>query len=583
MEDQQSTTNESSYSSNVFLWSSFFMFVLVVMMALESGYWELTIIFLFIKIIEFVVLFAQKSQRFLRTGYHAVILSYFLFVCLALHVGSSVGAVAFNFVLIILAFLELSKKPALLWSLLSGAAVLGYTLFTKNADGEISTETFYTVGIVSAASLVHISTMYQESSQISRLKGSSHGSESKSPAQNSIGTGEQEIILNSIDDGVVKVDGKGVITSVNKAALQLLEARSIDLINVPVGGAIPLKLAGTIVEQNQYPVYQVITTQRGLKFDQFSRAKYELSVASGKTIRVGLNINPIMSDGQISGAVMLLRDLTEIERMDRAKSEFVSLASHQLRTPLNVVSWYIEKLIAQKKGPLNEKQQEYTKQVYENNKRMIVLVGDLLNASRVDIGKLNLKKETVDLIRLANQLVAEIKIAMDQKNITFNASLPRREIVFRDGDISVTTVIIQNLLSNAMKYTNEGGQIDFSISLQPTGTTLNEQKPFKTTAEGVLINVTDTGVGIPIQQQKKIFGKLFRADNVSDLDVEGTGLGLYVTKSFAEALGGEIWFESEEGKGTSFSVYFPFPTPLIRKSPVPARLGAADSSLGKTS
>lgn len=381
------------------------------------------------------------------------------------------------------------------------------------------------------------------------------------------------VVLDSIAEGIIVTDATGAIRTANQPAISLLGEPGAALVGVPAGGVINLRQNNTDIAQADHPINKVISARSTFRADRYDKKKLFIKRLDGTSFRAELTLNPVQIEGILNAVVITFTDLTEFDRIDRAKGEFVSLASHQLRTPLNVASWYIEKLIMQKKGPLNEKQMQYATQVYQNNKRMVSLVGDLLNASRVDLGRINVKKEEVDLIGLAIALRDEIGIAMEQKSITFSHEFPSSDIVYQDGDISITTVIIQNLLSNALKYTNEGGHVHFKIEIVSSGTQLNPAKPFITKKEGVHISVADDGVGIPKEQQDKIFSKLFRASNTDELDVQGTGLGLYVTQSFAIAVNGEIWFESIEGTGTTFSVFIPFPTPLIRKSSIRRKAG----------
>jgi len=235
------------------------------------------------------------------------------------------------------------------------------------------------------------------------------------------------------------------------------------------------------------------------------------------------------------------KNITEQEQIDQAKTEFVSLASHQLRTPLTAISWYTEMVLSEDAGKLTPEQKKYLQEVYKGNKRMIDLVNSLLNVSRLELGTFMVEPEMADLREIADDMIKELEHRMKKKNISFSKkydnNLPKIKV-----DVKLITVVFQNLLSNAVKYTPEKGKISLSIE---------KEEP------NVLINVTDTGYGIPKEQQNKIFSKLFRADNVTQKDTEGTGLGLYIVKSIVDNAGGKIWFESEEDKGTTFFVQLP--------------------------
>jgi signal transduction histidine kinase len=230
--------------------------------------------------------------------------------------------------------------------------------------------------------------------------------------------------------------------------------------------------------------------------------------------------------------------LAKSQELDRAKTEFVGLASHQLRTPLTAVSWYTEMLLKKDFGPLNSKQEDYLGEIYAGNRRMIDLVDDLLNTSRIDMGTLKIKPELVNLAEVMKNTLNEFSSQTSQKNIViekkFSRGLPLVKI-----DPEHLGIVFQNILSNAVKYTPPKGKITIEMRRQNSH---------------VLVKIADNGWGIPAAQQKKIFTKLFRADNVRKKDTEGTGLGLYIARAIVKKTGGKIWFESKENKGTTFYI-----------------------------
>jgi len=230
--------------------------------------------------------------------------------------------------------------------------------------------------------------------------------------------------------------------------------------------------------------------------------------------------------------------LAKTKELDRAKTEFVGLASHQLRTPLTVVSWYTEMLLKKDFGDFNAKQMDYLGEIYAGNQRMIDLVDDLLNTSRIDMGTISAKPEIINLAEAMENVLSEFSSQISQKNIgiekKFSRNLPRVLI-----DPEHLGIIFQNILSNAVKYTPAKGKIAIEMRRQ---------------SSHILVKIADNGWGIPAAQQKKIFTKLFRADNVRKKDMEGTGLGLYIARAIVKKSGGKIWFESKENKGTTFYI-----------------------------
>lgn len=233
--------------------------------------------------------------------------------------------------------------------------------------------------------------------------------------------------------------------------------------------------------------------------------------------------------------------MTREKEIDKAKTEFVSLASHQLRTPLSAISWYTEMLLNGDAGEINEKQKEYLNEVYYGNQRMIDLVNALLNVSRIEMGSFIVEPEEVDVVTLFNSVVLELKQKIEQKRLNvvtnFSKNFPKLFL-----DKKLMRIILQNIFSNAVKYTQEMGTISIGAKVE----------------SGFLeVEVKDNGFGIPKDEQVKIFDKLFRATNVREKETDGTGLGLYIVKSILDHSGGSISFESVENEGTTFVVKIP--------------------------
>ena len=263
---------------------------------------------------------------------------------------------------------------------------------------------------------------------------------------------------------------------------------------------------------------------------------------NGEVYTVIARISPVLGrDGDLIGFLGTEEDITDLEKIDQAKTEFVSLASHQLRSPLSVINWYTEMLLGEGVGGLNEKQKRYLSEVKNGSRRMTELVKDLLNVSRLELGTLVIEPRPVSLPALIAEAVQEQAPDLHKKNIKLNESYAPQVSTF-PADPKFLKIIVQNLLSNAVKYTQDGGEVSVRTEL----------------ADGkMVLSVSDTGYGIPEDQQRKIFTKLFRARNVVKKDTEGSGIGLYLVKSIVERSGGSIWFTSKEGAGTTFFVAFP--------------------------
>jgi len=363
---------------------------------------------------------------------------------------------------------------------------------------------------------------------------------------------KDEAILDSIGDAVFAVDTNEHITLFNPAA----EAISGYTVREALGKHFK-EVLPFIGKKDKKPSAGFVA--KALKGHVTSMKQDTLLIRKdGSTIDVADSAAPIRNnEGEILGVIVVFRDVSKERQLDQAKSEFVSLASHQLRTPLSAINWYSEMLLDGDAGKLNKDQHEYMKEIFEGNQRMVELVDSLLNVSRIEVGKLKNDPRDTSMLELADSLEKEMQASIVNKQLSltrnFTGTIPS---IFADPKL--LRMVIQNLLSNAVKYTPEKGAVTFTMH-EATASEL-ETAHLPNNQKYLFISVKDTGYGIPAEQQPKIFEKLFRADNVRKMDVEGTGLGLYIVKEVAKKLGGNIWFESKESVGTTFYVVIPLTT-----------------------
>jgi len=263
---------------------------------------------------------------------------------------------------------------------------------------------------------------------------------------------------------------------------------------------------------------------------------------NGEKYIAAVSISPIFDrDGSVQFFIGIERDVTKEREVDLAKTEFVSLASHQLRTPLSAINWYAEMLMDGDAGKLSKKQKQFIDEIYIGNQRMVSLVNALLNVSRLELGTFMVEPVPTNILALSDGVIKEMEPQIKSKKLNVSTKYePNFPEVMVDPQLM--RIVLQNLVSNAVKYTPEEGGIKISIGKD---------------AENMIIKVKDTGLGIPVTQQDKIFEKLFRADNVKRSAIEGTGLGLYIIKSIMEHSGGVISFKSEENKGSEFVISMP--------------------------
>lgn len=276
---------------------------------------------------------------------------------------------------------------------------------------------------------------------------------------------------------------------------------------------------------------------------------------SGRVIALRMAAVPVRDDaGELRFVAVVFDDVTKEKEIDRAKTEFVSLASHQLRTPLSSINWYSEMLLDGDAGKVTKEQKKYLEEIYRGNKRMVELVDALLNVSRIELGTFIVEPVPMNMVAAAKAVLADMRQTIKKKKLAVKESYAK-DIPHMMADPKLMRIIFQNVLSNAVKYTPERGSVAFTVETIKKGKMVGGKKMGR---DMLLIMVADTGYGIPQGQQDKVFTKLFRADNVREHDPEGTGLGLYLVKSIVEHAQGSIWFESEEGKGSTFYLVLPF-------------------------
>ncbi len=240
-------------------------------------------------------------------------------------------------------------------------------------------------------------------------------------------------------------------------------------------------------------------------------------------------------------AVIITHSFERLAEAARLKSEFVSVVSHQLRSPLSNLKWVIEILMSGKMDLVTEKQLEYFKILKENSERMGELVSDLLTVSRIEQGRIPFKRENIFLNDLIEKAIKEMEIFAKASNVEIEFK-PEKDLPQVITDPSQIKLVIENLLDNAIRYTKEMGKVEIKLE--------KRNKNF-------YIKIKDSGVGIPQNDKKYIFQKFFRSENAMKRQTQGSGLGLYIAKSIIEKSGGKIGFSSQEGVGSTFWLTLP--------------------------
>jgi len=350
-----------------------------------------------------------------------------------------------------------------------------------------------------------------------------------------------ETIIHSIGDGIFVVDKNLNITLINQIAANMVGCEVRNCIG-----------------KKYHEVLNFVYEEDGTVNDKFIKnalATGEIQKMSNHTVLIkkdGTKI-PVSDsaaplkdkDGNVIGCVVVFMNVTKKREIERMKDEFVSIASHQLKTPLTAISWFIEVLNKGDLGKLNKKQKEYMKDVYQSNKRMIKLVNDLLNVSRLDTGMLKIEPKPMQFEKIIEDVIEgqEILIAEKQCKVTFEK--PKKKLPAVLLDESLIKQVVHNLLTNAIRYSKPiKGKVLIKLELR------DKNKDY-------LLTVSDNGIGIPKNKQQRIFEKFFRTDEAQKMESEGSGLGLYISKMIIKSSGGQIWFESEKNKGAKFYVSIP--------------------------
>lgn len=351
------------------------------------------------------------------------------------------------------------------------------------------------------------------------------------------GRNKTEALLSSIGDGVFAVDTELRIIEFNPAAAALSGRNPREVFGKPYPEVISL-----VDEASGQPaldlVPQAIQQRRNLRFARNLR----LVRAGGGTVPVAVSAAPVLDEqGGVSGCVVVLSDVSQEREVDRMKTEFISLASHQLRTPMSGVKGALSLLLDEVLGPLRAEQRQYLGRAYDANERLIALVNDLLNVSRLEQGLLQLTWQPIDLARLLETVVAEMRAraAKYAQDLVLDLASERLEV---EGDSVRLREVFTNLVDNAIKYTPERGQV------RVRGFAENRT---------AVIEVSDTGVGIPADKFPALFQKFSRIQNPLTAREFGTGLGLYFVKSVVDLHHGRIDVTSQPDQGTTFAVRLP--------------------------
>lgn len=259
-------------------------------------------------------------------------------------------------------------------------------------------------------------------------------------------------------------------------------------------------------------------------------------------------LKELLAQHERSAQLLVRRDLElmraneRLHALDDQKSKFISVAAHQLRTPLSAIRWSLGYLLSDRAKKMSEEQETLLRQAYESTVRLVHLVNDLLGIDRMEGGRTTFTLVPIDLHDAIKSVLADIASNALHRNVSVEIKNQLPADAFAFADIVQLRLVLQNIIENAVRYTLSGGSI--SVALAQVGETLS-------------ISVADTGIGIPADQQEQIFRQFFRARNAVKVETEGSGLGLSLAQETLERMGGSISFTSEENKGSTFILTLP--------------------------
>lgn len=360
---------------------------------------------------------------------------------------------------------------------------------------------------------------------------------------------KSDILLNSITDGVMVIDSNGVISLMNPAAGTITGWPYEDGLNLQYQSI--LKFVHT--ENNKetpndpanHPFAKALSTGKS-----FRDSNATLVTKDDNRVSLSIVASPIAdSKGTVSGAVAVFRDVSKEKAEERRKAEFISTASHEMRTPVAAIEGYLSLALNDKVSKVDEKARSYLVKAHESTQHLGQLFKDLLTAAKSEDGRLVNNPEVVEMGEFLDRLAEDLRFSAEEKKLQFKFVVAGdesggsmvRPLCYTLVDPERMREVITNLVSNAIKFTAQGG-VTLGLRAEP---------------DFLQISIRDTGFGIPKEDIPHLFQKFYRVDNSNTRTVGGTGLGLYISRSIIELYKGKIWVESEEGKGSTFYINLP--------------------------
>lgn len=357
--------------------------------------------------------------------------------------------------------------------------------------------------------------------------------EKETSQQNASDLQKFKLAVDSTSDQIIITDIDSIILYANLATEKITGYSHDEII-----GATPNLWGGPMPEKFIKNLWSQVKKNKHSFFGEVTNIHKD-----GTKYIAQVQVHPIINkNGEVIFFVSIERDITKAKEIETMKNDFISVASHQLRTPLGSMRWNLEMLLAGDMGKLTKLIKDTIQEVYNSDTRMLALVNDLLNVSRIDQGRVENVPVDTNIIPIIEDSIKEMEYMSSQKKVTINFDKNKLTELTTSVDPKRFREVMQNILSNAVKYNKENGSIKIELAQNSNETN---------------ITVSDTGMGISKKDQEKIFAKFFRASNAVLSETEGSGLGLFVVKSFIESWGGSVCFTSQENVGTTIFIKLP--------------------------
>jgi PAS domain S-box-containing protein len=348
---------------------------------------------------------------------------------------------------------------------------------------------------------------------------------------------QQEALVSSVSDSLIAISKDGNIIFANQSAAELLFTHPEDLLGKKIIEALPFFNSDyQTLSKKDHPFTQVKTKVKKLHWDALY---YEHRLTKKRHI-LDVIATPVMYHKEQFGVVFSLRDVSAQRAAETLQKEFVTLASHQLRTPMTALRWLSHKLLHKYSEGLNDIQRSTIVTIHDSTVNLIELVNMLLGLSRIENGKVELLPMPHDLVQLIKETKDILQSLSDQKHIVIEFS--HKDITKLTFDQDMIRQVVVNLISNAIKYSPEHSRVTITVKAE------NDE---------AVVSVADQGIGIPSQDQEHIFKRFYRASNASRKERTGNGLGLYYAKQIIEKSGGTMYFTSTPNEGSTFTFTLP--------------------------